>query len=87
MNRLPVPESVVQLAMDDILSQIDKKILKHGDGAYHGPHEGLGIITEEYWELIEAVKGNYRPDIKAEMMDVAVAALWAYASMVAHETK
>ena len=39
-------------------------------------HEALGIITEEYYELIEAIKNNNDVATRSELIDIAVAAIF-----------
>lgn len=49
---------------------------KHGATANASNLETLGDVTEEYHELVDAVRGNVEDEIYAELMDVAVAAVW-----------
>lgn len=44
-------------------------------GAYTSSHEALGVITEEYHELVEAIRGNRMERICREALQVAAAAL------------
>jgi len=41
----------------------------------------LGIITEEYYEFVEAVYSNDFNEIREEMIDIAVGCLFGVASM------
>ena len=43
-------------------------------GAYASSHEALGVITEEYLELMQAVRSNNIQDIFKEAMDLAACA-------------
>jgi len=52
-----------------------------------GNHESLGIITEEYWELIDACKQNDPVDVASELMDIAVGAVFGVASMMEREER
>jgi NTP pyrophosphatase (non-canonical NTP hydrolase) len=60
---------------------IHKRMNKHGNGAFVNAQEGLGVVAEEYHELIDAIRSNEIEAIRQEAMDVAVAALWLYGSM------
>lgn len=62
---------------DEINRQMDIK----GDGEFISYHETLGVITEEYYELIGAVQSNIPHNIKEELMDIAVACLFGIASI------
>ena len=70
---------------DDILEVLGpallKRVHKHGPGAYAGPHETLGILQEEFWELQEAVKRNDAGDVWGELLDIAVGAVFGMASL------
>lgn len=55
---------------------VARRVKRHGAGAFVGPHEGLGVITEEFHELVEAVQSNDRRRVRAEAIDVAVAGYW-----------
>jgi hypothetical protein len=61
------------------MAQLDEKLKrameKHGHGKTVSDHESLGIITEEYHELIDAVRANDGTAWE-EMIDLAVAAVF-----------
>lgn len=61
------------------------RLLQHGQAAHQSNHESLGVITEEFFELVEAVRSNERKQVKLELMDVAVACMFALASMFSRE--
>ncbi len=44
-------------------------------GEQQSTHEGLGVITEEYQELIDAIRHNDRAAIVEEALDLACAAM------------
>lgn len=62
---------------DWINQQVDRK----GDGEFVTYHETLGVVTEEFFELIEAVKSNRPQRIKEELKDIIVACTWGIASI------
>lgn len=75
-----LPESVNDaVAMLNI--NISLRAQQHGDGAYVNVHEALGIIAEEYKELIDAVQSNKLMDVRSELIDIAVAIIWAVAGI------
>lgn len=66
---------------DAVVAALGRRVAKHGDGAFVGPHEGLGVVTEEFHELVEACRSNDRRRVRDEAMDVAIGALWMVASI------
>lgn len=80
-NRIFVNDSVLSSAVALTVESLKRRTEKHGVFSYIGPHEALGIITEEYQELIAAVHGNNRVQTKAELIDIAVACIFALASL------
>lgn len=53
----------------DIAAELDKASDKFHD--FHSFHEGLGVIAEEYHELIDAIRSNNVSDIRKEAIQVA----------------
>jgi hypothetical protein len=62
---------------------VEATIKKQGDGAFVGPHEALGVLTEEYHELVNAARSNVGPEYYGEVMDVAVTCVFEIASTLA----
>ena len=44
-------------------------------GAYTSTHEALGVITEEYHELMSAIQANRLGSVEDEALDLAACAL------------
>lgn len=80
MRRLKVSGKTTCLALQHVRLKLARQLLKKGNDALASPCEGLGVVTEEYYELITAVHGNKGSEYVAELLDVAVAAIWALAS-------
>jgi NTP pyrophosphatase (non-canonical NTP hydrolase) len=78
MNRDMSSIQEVEAAFDDLADMLEKRILEKGEGLFTSAHESLGVIEEEHYELIDAVRSNDPEKIKKEMLDVAVAAFWGY---------
>ena len=55
------------------------RLIEKGDGTAASYHEVLGFITEEYMELIDAVRKNNVREIKSELIDIAVACVFGVA--------
>jgi hypothetical protein len=60
----------------DVAWALNARVEKYGGGAFAGHHEGLGTITEEYFELVAAVRSNDSKEVQKEAMDVIVPCLW-----------
>lgn len=73
MNRTIVSQEAVKIAITEIEKKTDFRLAQKGHHAWQSTHEILGVITEEYWELQEAIKNNDMEEIKKELMDIAVA--------------
>lgn len=83
LNRPDIKDEHLTVALEALLQAIQKRIDKHGRAMVASDHEGLGVITEEYIELVEAVKDNNRDAIIEELFDVAVSCVITVASVVA----
>ena len=79
--RIDATEKEIQLALSVFEEFLRGRVEKHGHGKFVGPHEALGVLTEEFWETVEATRSNNRMRIREEMLDCAVAAVWAYISL------
>lgn len=78
--------------MNPALARVSKAVLhrleKHGPGAFAGRHEVLGIITQEYTELVEAVRDDTYPNrFISELEDIAVACIIGMASLTESDTE
>lgn len=81
-NRKQIDAKVVNKALIEIGVSTAERLNTKGHDTFQSTHEILGIIAEEYWELIEAIKahGNGRMDhIKNELLDIATACHFAIA--------
>jgi NTP pyrophosphatase (non-canonical NTP hydrolase) len=81
MKRTPVPSDLLWAAASDVKEHMEKVILAKGDGAFSSPHEILGAITEEYHELVEAVRHNIPEQVQHELKDLAVLAIFGLACL------
>jgi hypothetical protein len=66
--------------LTQVAHQLGVRIAQHGPESFIGPHETLGILWEEFAELCDAVRANDRQQVRAELMDIAVAAVFGIAS-------
>ena len=80
MNRPTIDKNRLDYILDTVTKRVSLLWKKREHKVWVTPQEALGVITEEYHELIEAVHGNDRSEEFAELLDVAVAAIYAIAS-------
>ena len=81
-TRSSVSDAVVVDAVSMLIKELDRRLKEKGRGTFSSSHEILGIVTEEYWELVDAVKrhGDDKAGrIKQELMDIAVACVFGCA--------
>jgi hypothetical protein len=57
------------------------KLNKYGYHALASRHEAYGLIAEEVSELLAAIQNNTLKEVYAEAADIAVAAVYAMASI------
>ncbi len=81
IQRQLATDEEIDIAFRVLRDAVECRILKHGRGKWVSPHEALGILTEEWKESVDAVQSNDLRQITAEMIDCAVAGLWAYVSL------
>jgi len=81
MKRPQIKESYIEEAFEQLRKELDERRAKHGDGLFISDHEILGKVAEEYDELKDAVRGNDRKHVQAELLDVAIGALFGYMSI------
>jgi hypothetical protein len=80
MRKLLKKENVCS-AISDVCGAFNRQLSKKGSQKLVSTHEILGIVAEEYHELIGAVTNNSTPDVKEELIDIAVACLLGVASI------
>lgn len=79
MKRIKIKKRFVKIARQALKDKIEYRMTQKGPQSYASVHEALGIITEEYKELIDAVQSNNREHVMAELLDVAVGCIFAIA--------
>ena len=82
MKRIRVEFATCQIIGAELVEHVKHRLAKHGHGAHASPHEILGVITEEYQELVEAVRDDDNPQrFVDELFDIGVACIFGVASM------
>jgi hypothetical protein len=80
-QRKQVCSEAIAKAFDSCIDKMFEALKKKGSGAFVSSHEILGVLTEEYDEVKLAVHENDIGWLKAELMDVVVAAIFSLASI------
>lgn len=78
MSRVDVTTTQIAEIVERFERELRLRIEAKGRGLFYSPHEGLGVVTEEYYELVEAVREG--AGVVDEAVDLSVAALWAAVS-------
>ena len=84
-ERIPVDAAIIDEAVDDFRQKLCDRLQEKGDLSFIGPHEIYGVISEEYHELDQAVRGNNEGEVKDELLDIAVGAVFGYASLLQYK--
>lgn len=83
-NRKKIDKKLAGGTLDQLRRRINEKVRQRGNHSFASRHEILGQITEEYEELIEAVKLDKTPHmhrVRDELFDIAVACVWGILSI------
>lgn len=66
-------------------NKILQRLAEKGNGTFSSRHEILGVLQEEFTELEDAVRdGELTSEVRHEIMDIAVGAVFAIACIDAH---
>ena len=78
-HRPQIKRAVLHLTAAQVKARLFQRLREKGFGAWMSRHEILGMVTEEYLELGEAVHKRELADVRFELMDIAVACVFAIA--------
>lgn|ERR1035437_3743433 len=78
--RITVLEEDINKAIEQVMAALKTAMDKHGMGAFASPCEALGVLTEEYHEVIIAVRENDATNFKEELSDMSASCIFAIAS-------
>lgn len=79
MAREVITDENIKFTISIFKNALGIRLNEKGFGSFTSSHEILGVVTEEYWELIGAIKSNNQNSILHELMDIAVGCIFAYA--------
>lgn len=81
-NRPDIPQETIMKALDQVMDKLGSRLIQKGSGTFKSSHEILGVVTEEYDELIQAVRSNDNKKLEHELIDIAVACVFGLASIL-----
>ena len=73
----------INIAVRKLQKEVARRLNEKGKGSFASRHEILGVITEEYHELIEAVTLKPLANVEDELFDLAVGAVISAACTMA----
>lgn len=82
MPRPAITNEQIQRLLGHLEKSLIAKNDRHSGEGFVSSHEMLGVVTEEYYELVEAVKSNHPRRIQDELEDVLAACFFSLASYI-----
>lgn len=81
MTRDLITDNSKDKALESLKKALEETLHEKGPHSYSSKHEILGIITEEYIELVDAVRENdtSHKHTREELLDIAVACVFGIA--------
>jgi len=80
-ERFEISDKQSDEVISKLFEMIDYQTKSKGKGEFVSTHEILGVVTEEWKELTDATQSNNFHNVREELMDIAVAAVWGIASI------
>jgi len=71
----------IALVFKETRDKLNQRLNEKGNGIFVSSHECFGILQEEVNEYLDTIQANDKVEQYNELMDVAVAAMFAMASM------
>jgi len=78
-DRIGIHETFLNDAIVQIQQHLAYTLNIKGSGSFVSTHELLGVITEEYYELIEAAHRGNVTNVHGELLDIAAACIFGVA--------
>jgi len=79
--RQHISPEATEAAGKAFFEKLEFRLREKGMGTSASRHEILGVLTEEFKELTDAVQSNVIEDFEAELLDLMVGAYWGLASI------
>ena len=78
-ERPQLDHATVETAINDFRTELNRRLNEKGYGSWLSRHEILGVLEEELLELKDAVHNKSFSDIRSELLDIAVGAVFGAA--------
>jgi len=83
MTRPVITDADLERVIQVVVRKLEFRMKEKGRGAFVSSHEIMGIVSEEYDEMKEAVQENDHNKLFDELADIAVGSIKGMASMQA----
>lgn len=83
-TRPEIESSALIVAKETLNERVAERLKQKGKGVLLSIHEILGIVTEEYSELVTSVQTNNWDEVYNELLDIEVACNIARACIIQH---
>jgi flagellar motor switch protein FliM len=77
--RLEITQEQIEQAVMEFRLELNRRLKQKGYGTFASTHEIAGVVDEEHREMMEALHKNDKTHFKAELLDVAVGAVFGVA--------
>ena len=79
--RTQITQRQIDSALIILKKKVKSRLDEKGYGTFASRHEILGILQEEYKELVDAIHSDktYGHEVASELLDIAVGAIFGYA--------
>ena len=84
-QRTQITEQQIDAEFEEVKRAMKFRLEQKGYGTFASIHEISGVITEEYDEMKDAVRENDPPQVRKELVDIAVGAIFG-ATCIANRT-
>lgn len=85
MRKLITNNGYTDRVMRDIRDALELRLEVKGYHTFVSSHEISGVIDEEFVEMKESIRKNNNYDLRKELVDITVAAIWGIVSIDAGE--
>ena len=82
-DRPQIEADDINIAISKLQKEVARRLNEKGKGSFTSRHEILGVITEEYHELVKAVEVQPLTEVEDELFDLAVGAVISAACVMA----
>ena len=77
----------INIAICKLQKEVARRLNEKGRGSFASRHEILGVATEEYHELIEAVTLKSLDEVEDELFDLAAGAVISAACIMSNKVE